>query len=246
MVLAGTVARYNVSVASAATSGVTSCTYAAATANPAIPQKFMGSLKASFRYFRSNLGSSAITTYTCKALIVLNRSTSAVRVATRRFAFSRKCLRRRRTSSRAQQTHVALVREKFVLQLHVHRLALDVLHLRIDVGRAQLHLRFGCCGTTIDLVAHLVEGRCIVAKLKRLHRLRKLFLKFGLLRLVYQLHRLGGAALHLKHVIVACFKCLFRCQVRVLQLLCGLDQVDLHLLQLSNVCGRDVVATHFH
>src|SRR6185312_4397968 len=58
MVLAGTVARYNVSVANAATSGVTSCTYAAATANPAIPQKFMGSLNAAFRYFTSILGNS--------------------------------------------------------------------------------------------------------------------------------------------------------------------------------------------
>src|SRR6185436_3219197 len=184
------------------------------------------------------------TSYTDSFLI----AASAVLTTSRRrcFALCGKSLGCRSIRSGSQQSHVAFVREQLILQLHVHRLTLNVLHLRIDGCGAELHLGFGCCGTAVDLVAHLVERRRVVAKLERLHRLRELFLKFCLLRLVYQLHRLGGAALHLKHVIVACFKCLFRCQVRVLQLLCGLDQVDLHLLQLSNVCGRDVVATHFH
>ena len=33
---------------------------------------------------------------------------------------------------RPQQSHVALVLEQLVLQLHVHSFALDLLHLRID------------------------------------------------------------------------------------------------------------------
>ena len=35
---------------------------------------------------------------------------------------------------------------------------------------------------------------------------------------------------HLKHVIIACFKCLFRCEVRVLQLLRRFLQIELRLL----------------
>src|SRR5215217_2926601 len=173
---------------------------------------------------------------------------SSVLTTSRRccFAFSGKSLRCRCTRSGAQQSHVAFVGEQLVLQLHVQRLTLNFLHLRIDRCGAQLHFSFRCCCTAINLVAHLVERRCVVAKLERLHCLRELFLKFCLLRLVYQLHRLSSAALHLKHVIIACFKCLFRCEVRVLQLLRRFLQIELCLLQLTDVSGGDIVATHLH
>src|SRR5689334_1066009 len=135
-----------------------SCTYAAATANPAIPQKFMGSLNASLRYFRSNLGNSIgkATSYTDSFFLI---AASAVLTTSRRrcFAFSGKSLWCRGTRSSSQQPHVAFVREQLVRQLHVQRLAFNFLHLRIDGCGAELHLRFCCRGTAVDLVAHLIE-----------------------------------------------------------------------------------------
>src|SRR6185437_5566225 len=164
----------------------------------------------------------------------------------RRFAFSRKSLRCRRAGSSSQQSHVAFVCEQLVGQLHVQRLTFNFLHLGIDGSGAELHLRFCSRRSPVDLVAHLVERGCVVAKLERLHRLSKLFLKFCLLRLVNQLHRLSSAALHLKHVIIARFKCLLRCGASVLQLLGRFLQIELRLLQLTDVSGRDVVAPHLH
>ena len=91
----------------------------------------------------------------------------------------------------------------------------DFLHLIVDGRRAQLHSGFGSSRATIDLVAHLVEGPGIVAKLKTRHRLRELLLQLGLLRLIDKLHRFGRATLHLQHVIVARLERLLRCQLRM-------------------------------
>src|SRR5207237_6115224 len=57
-------------------------------------------------------------------------------------------------------------------------------------------------------------------------------------------HRFGGAPFHLQLVIVARFLRLLRGQLRVLQLVTGLLQIDLGLLELADVGGGDIVAVH--
>src|SRR5215207_4552580 len=109
-------------------------------------------------------------------MTLLIHATTAGAVLAASLAFRRKGLWRR-SSSRAEQTHIAFVRKKFILQLHVEGFTLNVLHLRVDISRTQLHLGFCSRCAPVDFVAHLVEGRCVVAELERLHRLRKLFLE---------------------------------------------------------------------
>src|SRR4051812_24248286 len=97
----------------------------------------MGSLNASRRYFRSILGNSIgkATSYTDSFFLI---AASAVLTTSRCrcFAFSGKSLRRRRTRSGSQQSHVAFISEQLVRQLHVQRLTFNFLHLRIDGGGA--------------------------------------------------------------------------------------------------------------
>ena len=49
----------------------------------------------------------------------------------------------RSVSSRAEQAHILFVFEQFVLQLNIHRFALDVLHLIINRRGAELKFGFG-------------------------------------------------------------------------------------------------------
>src|SRR5215207_2636586 len=208
-----------------------------------MPQKLAGSITASFRYSRLSFFS-AIKSLASddgrRALIWPPRfnNDSGVRLARP----GRQ--RRRLLLPLAEEPHAALVFEQLVLQLHVHRLALDLLHLRVHARGAQLELGLGRGGAAVDLVAHLVEGRGVVAQLERGHRLRELLLELGLLRLVDELHRLGGAPLHLEDVVVAGLPRLFGCARGVVELLAGLREVELRLLELPDVGRRDVVAVH--
>src|SRR5579885_2154316 len=116
-----------------------------------MPQKLTGSITASFRYSRL-IFLSAIT------------STSDQRNANGEFANKKilrlRLARRRRQRGRfsfasAEQSHLPLVVEQLVLQLHVHRLALDLLHLRVHARRAELEFRLGGRGAPVNLLAHL-------------------------------------------------------------------------------------------
>src|SRR5688500_11580647 len=118
--------------------GVTSQKNAAATANPAMPQKFRGSLKASFTYRKSIFDKSIYRTSADAGLFEhVGCSENGLRL-TAGFAMRGQSLRRAGLTSCGQQTHLLLVREQLVLQLHVHCLALNFLHLSIDRGCTQL------------------------------------------------------------------------------------------------------------
>ncbi len=71
-----------------------------------------------------------------------------------------------------------------------------------DAG-TKLQFRLGGGNTAVDLFAHLVECRCVVADVEGLHRLGELFLQLGLFGGGDKLHRLGGALFHVEDVIVA-------------------------------------------
>jgi hypothetical protein len=58
-----------------------------------------------------------------------------------------------------------------------------------------LQLGLGGGGAAVNLLAHLLEGRGVVAELERGHRLRDLLLHLGLLRLADEARGLGGALL---------------------------------------------------
>src|ERR1051325_7193634 len=148
--------------------------YAAATAKPAMPQKLTGSMTASLRYSRL-IFRSAINYHFVKGappalaskLFRKVRRPSGARLA-------RPCGERGRLLlAAAQKPHAALVFEQLVLQLHVHRLALDLLHLVVDARGAELKFRLGGRGSAVYLFAHLVEGQGVVAQLERRHRLRE-------------------------------------------------------------------------
>src|SRR5215213_9353483 len=202
-----------------------------------MPQKLAGSITASFRYSRLSFFSAIKSLTAYEGRERFNKD-SGVRLA----RTGRE--RRRLLLPLAEETHTALVFGQLVLQLHVHRLVLDLLHLRVHARGAQLELGLGGRGAAVDLVAHLAEGRGVVAQLERGHRLRELLLKLGLLRLVDELHRLGGAPLHLEDVVVAGLPRLIGCARRVVELLPGLREVELRLLELADVGRRDVVAVH--
>src|ERR1041384_38984 len=123
-----------------------------------MPQKLTGSITASFRYSRL-IFLSAIKTTSDKD----TGTWEPLRVLLARPGGERRCL----LLAAAEQAHLALVVEQLVLQLHIHRLALDLLHLRVHGRRTQLQLGLGGGGASVDLVAHLVEGRGVVAQLER-------------------------------------------------------------------------------
>src|SRR4030095_15045090 len=92
-----------------------------------------------------------------RAVLTCVTATGTVAPSSSGLTFSRKRLGRRRGGTCTQQPHVLLILKQLILQLHVERLAFNVLHLRIDRSRSQLHFSFSRRRATIDLVTHLIE-----------------------------------------------------------------------------------------
>src|SRR5690349_2952796 len=106
-----------------------------------MPQKLTGSITASFRYSRLSF-LSAINFYF--AAPGGRHETLRLRLARRRRQRGRFPL------AAAEESHRALVVEQLVLQLHIHRLALDLLHLRVNARRAELEFRLGGRRPAVD------------------------------------------------------------------------------------------------